>query len=339
MNGTQDNHLSTEKLEDAARGRLSPVDMESVRSHCATCKSCRKALDEELRIAQGTRAWARSAMKQRLAEQVAHIPQNRIPWPRVMAAAALILVVVGVGILYQWLQTGKEAVPVFTDNVQPQTESLARKDRQPSAPAPDEQELSGHLAAEPKADATRTRKESAAPPGSGRSSVLRPAQISEEPAAAPFAAVQQADAGDAIHAVGTSEGLILWGTRLPAPLTEKKKVEETRATEVMQDKATYGNMVRSSKTAGGTGVRSHTFIIDQRVPLAFLDQKYGHPGATAAKVMRSGDTLHVTLFLDSLLTPTGIRSAFAREIPPDSFEVILPDGTTFGYRTPSGLLR
>lgn len=339
MNGTENIHLSSDTIEDAVRGRLSPADQAAVKAHCAACKSCRRTYDEELRIAQGTRAWARAAMKQRLAGRVAHMPQRSIPWPRVLAIAALILVVVGVGILYQWLQIGKETVPVFTDNVQPQAEGLARKDRQTSAPAQVEQDLSGYVATEPEADVRRTRKESAPAPGSDRSSLLKSTHIPEEPAAAPFAAVEKADAGDAMQAAGTSEDLILRGTTIQAPLAQKKKVEESRVAETLQDKGAGEITVEHAKATNAAAARTHTFIIGQRARVTlWRDQKDARAGATPAGVERSGDTVFVTLHLDTLLTPAGLRSAFVREFPPDSFQVVLPGGP-IGFRAPPGFLR
>jgi hypothetical protein len=367
MNGTDNNHLSPDRLEDAVRGRLSAAEMAAVRSHCATCDVCQKAWDEELRIAQGTREWARGAMKQRLAGHIARASQRRIPWPRVMAAAALVLVIAGAGILYRWMETGRETVQTYSDNVQPLLESPAPEQRKPPASAAEKQDISGSVSADNRSEVQREgnvsaenrsevlregnvsadsqskvlreKKESVAPSRSDRLSTTGSGSTQNQPFAAPPAAAPLADAEVSTGTGGSREALIVWGTiAQEVPAVGKAVEEDTRA--VMKDKGVSETARARGKATRMAAVQQHTFVIGQIVRGGLgLVLTPGHSGTMPAKLFRSGDTVYVTLLLDSLLTTEEIRSAYVRECTADSFQVVLPGGTTIGIRSPSGLAR
>ena len=143
-----------------------------------------------------------------------------------------------------------------------------------------------------------------------------------------------------MQTAGRSEELTLWGTPVRTSPAEKKKTEETHEVGMMRDKAMPDTMGAYGASATMSAVRSHTFIIEQRGRETELrGQRSRQPGATAVGLVRSGDTVYVTLLLDPLLTAAEMRSVFVRECPPDSFQIVLPDGTSIGYRTPSGYLR
>jgi hypothetical protein len=339
MNGTDNNHLSPDQLEESARGHLSPAAMAAVRSHCAACDICQKAHDEELRIAQGTRDWARRSMKQRLAGRIARVPQRRIPWPRVMAAAALVLVIAGAGILYRWMETGRETVQTFSDNVQPQLESPAPEQRKAPAAAPEKQDLSGNVQADNRSEVLREKKESNAPFRADRLSTTGSASTQNQSFAAPPAAAPIADAEVSTRAEGSREALIVWGTVTQEVPAVSKTVEEDNKA-VMKDKGVSETAPTLGKATRMAAVQQHTFIIGQ-THRGGLGQALtpGQSGTMPARLFRSADTVYVTLLLDTLLTPAEIRSVYVRECTADSFQVILPGGTTIGVRSPSGLAR
>jgi hypothetical protein len=80
------------------------------------------------------------------------------------------------------------------------------------------------------------------------------------------------------------------------------------------------------------------FIINQRPRGELHDTRRVGKAikTTPAHVVRAGDTLYVTLYLDSLLTPEQLRSTFGQQAAPDSFHILLPD-RILGYRVPGGL--
>ena len=279
-------------------------------------------------------------MKQRLASRIARLPRHGTPWPRVLATAALVVVVVGVGLIYRWSQTGKETVPVFTDDLQERPENIAQESPQSPPAKPDKQDLSGYAAEEPQTGAASIRKEISPSPRADRRTVLKSTRLPESPVAPALAEAEQADAEHAIQTVGRSEELIVWGSPVQTTPVERKEGEATLEGAMLKDKAIPDRMAAGSGTTTTSATGSHIFIVEQRSQETRLrGKKSGPPGATAAGLARSGDTVYVTLHLDPLLSAAEMRTVFVRECPPDSFQIVLPGGTVIGYRTPTGFLR
>src|SRR5512143_2531847 len=87
-----------EVLEQYALDRLSSSERSAIDLHCRGCEECRQLLEAELRLAAGVRRTARKQMQVRLAERISASRGREIPWPRVIAAAAMVLIVAGVGV-------------------------------------------------------------------------------------------------------------------------------------------------------------------------------------------------------------------------------------------------
>ena len=117
MNGAENNHLLPETIEDAVLGRLTPEERSRVESHVLDCAMCREAMEQERLIAAGTKAWGRAAMKQKLAGRIAAASQQRTPWPHILSAAALLIVIIGIGVLFRWRSPDREPGVSFSDSV------------------------------------------------------------------------------------------------------------------------------------------------------------------------------------------------------------------------------
>ncbi len=71
-------------------------------------------------------------MKKKLAGQIAVASQRHVPWPQVLGAAALLVVIIGVGVLFRWREPAQERDLTFSDT----TVSDALLKNMPTAPAP-----------------------------------------------------------------------------------------------------------------------------------------------------------------------------------------------------------
>jgi hypothetical protein len=238
------------------------------------------------------------------------------------------------------MDTGRETVQTFSDNVQPQLESPAAEQRKALATAPEKQDLSGNIPAESRSEDLREKKERPAPSRTDQLSTTGSASTLEQSYAASPATAPLADAEGYMRAGEGQEALIVWGT-ITQEVPAVSKAVEADNKAVMKDKGVFAATGALGKATRRDAVQQqHTFIIGQ-TQRGGLGQALtpGHSGTMPARLFRSADTMYVTLLLDTLLTPAEIRSAYVRECTADSFQVILPGGTTIGVRSPFGLAR
>jgi hypothetical protein len=127
-------HISPETLEDVILEKLPPVERAMVEQHLATCSSCRAALEEERHLAAGIRSFGRAGLKSRLAESLAAPGRQPAPWGRILSAAAVLVVIAGIGIVYRWLTPGEQS-PQIAETITPvQADKASREMAHPEKP-------------------------------------------------------------------------------------------------------------------------------------------------------------------------------------------------------------
>ena len=335
MNSADLSHIAPEILEEAACGRLDAERSAAVKAHCAVCPRCSAAYDEELHIAHGTRSWARAALKARLASRVGSSQRTPVPWTRILAAAAVLLIIGGTGIVYQWLHVPADhAIPTVvgagsTDSLSAPGTSADRQEladartmKAAPAVAPQNEAIRNGMSVTP---AKREREDVARAPATA------PAAAEEVPAP-----VAEADRTPASREMGTASERIVWGDII--------------ATGDMKDKAgaapqvSIGEQSMEARGAQMQGIRkaithaSLRYTVNQEVVTgAYRSDAGDHPRQIPARVSRSGDTVHIVLLLASLVPDDAIRAATVLTFPPDSLQVHLP-GMVVGIKMPPGLL-
>ncbi len=335
MNGTENRHLSPELIEDAALGRLSPEQRVEVDAHLAVCARCREALAQERQIAAGTRSWARASMKRRLATRIAAEPQRRIPWPHVLGAAALVVVIIGVGILFRWLEPASERTLTFsdsTDSAQKMTAPPPPLGRAPEATPPARQAETTVMHDE--ADALRREKKETRGTDLETMPVSPASESSKDKEAPSIQAVLPEAEELSATGTGTNETWV-GGEQVTNAFPAYKQSQPAGAS----NQGVSMNRLEARKGAYAQPTPAPVFIITQRPGHPDANARGDiHARATPTRLARSGDTIYVTLFLDSLLTPEEMRSVFGRQVSADSFRVYLPD-RVLGYRIPAGRAR
>jgi len=130
LNAADVPHISSETLEDFVLEKLPPDERASVERHVATCASCRTTLEEERQLAAGIRSSGRAALKSRLAESLVTSGQETVPWGKILSAAAVLMLITGIGLVYRWL-TPVEQFPQVVESI-----THTQADKAPGAPPP-----------------------------------------------------------------------------------------------------------------------------------------------------------------------------------------------------------
>jgi hypothetical protein len=308
--------------------------MREIRKHLEHCTECKEGFALEQVIAAGTQSWARSAMKQKLAGRLASRPDRHIPWPRVLGVAALLIVIVGVGIIFRWRDAIHQPLTAASDSVpadaaiksQPPPAALPNDSKRPIAQAEKTIIISDRLTARPEKKEISAAEQSA-------------------PAAAPAIAEAEKD----LQAEMVSKGDITEQHNAPASMAEGFWLSGTASGALSGGKLGvpagasqqgYSLERRDAvRSAAKTKFASRTFIIGQSLRRTLAEtSNLIQAQSVPTYVERSGDTLRLTLYLDSLMTPPALQATYAREITQDSFQVILPD-RILGYRIPPTLTR
>jgi hypothetical protein len=334
MNTSEKPHLSADTIEDAVLERLSPDEKARVESHLRDCSRCRQAFEQELLIAAGTKIWARAAMKQKLAGHIAAAAQRRVPWPQVLGAAALLVVIVGVGVLFRWREPVMERDLAFSDTAV----SDALTQSVPSTPAPSTE--AGKMTVErklnppPHDDRERDRQDKKDVSSAYEQTRVAAPEMEEKAKEAEPPVTNAALA----EAVGEPAGLDVWlgGTEVSNALSGGIQAQPAGASNqgVSLNRLEARKGVRKTESA-----MAPVFVIDQRARTTLHDARAANePQDIPTHVVRRGDTLRVTLFLDPLLTQDQLRSAFARQVSADSFQIVLPS-RILGYRIPPSVTR
>jgi hypothetical protein len=337
MNGFEGMHLSPETIEDVALGRL-PEDLKAgVSSHLDQCEECRKAVEKERLLAAGTKSWARAAMKKRLAENIRTATQRQVPWPRILSAAAVVVAIVGVGVFYNWRKTADEPRPLS----ETRTDTIVRPSGQTST------EISAGTSPVASSD---VKSEGL------RSRITEPAKPEDlrQPAA-------EQELFDNFAVGGEKKADKAKGYLAPAPVLQKDVVSapvenETLVSGRVISEASGGVTQTIAAGASNQGISANRMEAAKRArpveshtgPFFALHQRHWATGRTDADaneagdvpalMSRSGDTLHVTVLLDSLLSTDEMKMAFVRQVAQDSIEVVFPY-RTIGYKLPRQVAR
>jgi hypothetical protein len=342
MNGTEHGHCPPERLEDAARGHLDPAHLLEIENHCASCRQCRDAYAEERRIARGARSWARAALKKRLAGAVAEERATAIPWPRIVAIAAMLLVIAGTGIVYRWLHRIPQEPLMLTESV------VTDSNLAPAQPLVSADQKDHTMPAAAPAAPQRAKTDAAPEQYSSARREREPAlEARSVPTPAPAQKSELADAEESL-AKSLGAGQIIWGTLL-TPEEDKKgygsaqaENQQKQQTQIIRNgMGSSGQRALDTRAQGGIGASAFSapariYVVTQQNILAMMRRDADErPDAVPARVTRTGDTIHVVLLLQSLLSPEALRAASIVECTPDSFQVVVR-GRNIGFRIPGG---
>jgi hypothetical protein len=340
---------SPERLEAFVLGRITDSEHEAVESHAAACDRCAQAIRSERMLAAGAKSLGRALLKERLRSGVAE-PSLRIPWPRILSAVAVLLLLVGVGWLNHWFITPEQETMMLSDKLSRESEKALPQAVSPPAVASE---------APPLAD----RDERAGAPAAG------PAKEAEHPAlrveektqgldaspALPSKEVADIAAAESRNAVVTrrdmkiapaSGGVWVEGNAIAeAPAAVRFRAGAKDA--LLKGKSDARTLAESETNAlSGAGAAAppaeQTFRVRQRTATALpalrqnVQQRNGPSGTIQTLLEQTSGETVLTLYLDSLRNPVDLRNARVQQVGRDSIIVNIGN-QRIGYRLPGAL--
>jgi len=327
-----------ELLERFVLEKLQPGEREELEDHLRTCEVCRKAVLADRRIAAGVRRLGRDEFKERLTRRLAGESHAAIPW-RTLAAAAVIIGLIGVGITSRWFAL-----------------------HEPPPPSPELGQV--RAPAEGKGQRAEAARESAAPPavlkkeptgaadaGAAKGkienapavSIPQSGNMDKELAVADEARTLEKTTMDEkkTYATGLSAGSAAYwteGTFIQQPVHEESRLKDALPQAARVEREVDASMRRSKMGASASEVPA-AFSISQR-PSADLPgtrqaiQKQIAADKVQTLVEQRDDGVHLTLYLDSLVDDTALRNSVVQRVGPDSAVVRIAN-QQIGYRLPS----
>jgi hypothetical protein len=327
-----------ELLADFVLGRLPDTARAEWQDHVAACEPCAEAVRLERALAAGIRRAGRDRLKARIAETGRSV-ERAIPWPRILSVAAVLAVVVGVGVYEHWFT--QENLPVATLDQRPIN---AQRDvpYQPPAdgaskPLPGRDEAGRNQLME-KSARSDERRYAAPPPaavagrGGSEIKVNKDVDIGVSPA---IAALDDKGGAGAEWIEGNRLDGSPKGDR-EAPLAlQSNGPAAARALGKVSAEGEKKAKEESPAATDALSANAMQFSVQQRPASALprarqtVSQAIGNTVQTM--VVRKGDSLSMTLYLDSLLDERTVQNARVRQVGADSVVVEL-GGRRIGYR-------
>lgn len=298
-----------ELVERFVAGEVADDERRALESHLETCAECRTVVQHERAVRAGVRQFARMEMKDRLRNRLGLTKAGSVPWPHVVSAAAVILVVVGLGLYNRWWIEPEPVVeePGITAEGPVAEEPLADH-RQPPAPSA---ETSEELE-----DRSRTARRTERQPAE-RILLMDEDQVPPMAGVTPSAPVQQEPI---VWVVGT--------------VIERQQTDREEARSELEAAA---KQVAAPQRFGSNQSDRPSIIVSQQ-PLSKLpmDQRARDGSVIMATIDQRNDSLQITVYADEGTPP--VASLPVDAITDDSL-VISVDGLRIGLRIPERFLQ
>ena len=335
MAETTSTHIADDpgRLEEFVLGRLGAAECADAETHAASCNRCTQAIRHERMLAAGTKSFGRTLLRDTLRRRIAQEEAAaRVPWPKILSAAAVIVLLVGVGWLNNWfLAPEKEpgmlagkAIETTTPPAVSPADAPSRADKKSELPAA----LPGEkMRAADDARPSRRNEPVDLAAAETRNSVA----ISQDlkiAAAAPAPSGGVWVEGNAI-AEGSAAGAYRGGSKDGALMKRKSDALAAPEKEIAAPAGAAKGMTQSAQA----------FRVQQQ-PAATLpvlrqkqQEKNAPPGTIQTLVeQKPGETV-LTLYLDSLRNPLELRDARVEQVARDSIIVNIGN-RRIGYRLP-----
>jgi hypothetical protein len=268
-------------------------------AHLAACEQCRNAVVGERFLAAGARLAGRRQIRRSLAGNIRSRPGATPPWPRIFAAAAVI-VIAGALVLYsRWVAVEQERLQ----------ESRPANDQAIPAPGPPQ--------TSPAVPAGKLERKSTPSPGDGPGTVGRtemPQRLKKDAGAA-AAAAPKVTAGEPDDPDGQATwwtgSHVLPGGAGDSVLSDARPSAEAEASEAVEMDA--------------AATTRDTFVLHQRTlsdMAAGLDR-----GDVPIRVERREGRTHLTLYTAAPFDPVQLRAARIRQKPDGSLTITIGDET------------
>ncbi|MFN0159154.1 MAG: hypothetical protein ACKVRP_13920 [Bacteroidota bacterium] len=354
-------------LADFVLDRMEFSTREKLKVHLRECDNCRKAVEHERTLVAGVKLLGREEMKKRLQGRVSVPHSRRIPWPHVLSAAAVLVIVAGIGVFNRWFVAHEDVVvqesqmaegkPVPLESKLP-VDSQKYRDEDPGlfaakalprskafTPPVRKKELTlsearPEVASAERQDTDRLEdmklsdraREVIKERDLARKNVL-PSEAefsvqSNESGARPTASAEQSGAESEQTGATPEQATWVQGT-----------IIEQRENSGINLEGEVRSLAKSPHMGMEKKDQRQAFRIQQR-PFAALplsQRQFQQTNTVQALVERTGTgEVQVTLFLDSLFNEVQLSKAVVQQVSDDSI-LVLVGGQIIGYRVPFGV--
>ncbi len=314
---------------------MNPEERNELEDHLRICEPCKREVRSQQLLIAGIQRSGREALKERLREQTASLPERQIPWPHILSAAAVILILLSVGIYNRWFETVKQPENTFVlvhPDAAPPVISKDSVEKSPSTMTDAPLDDKSTQMAERSSRLSKQKKEIQTPTGSGLSEVMVEDKSSSTEssgnAQGAGAVSKQAESAQVVACeLLVSEPEVVWteGTAL--------RSEDDRGNILNRGiSQTYSSGKTDAMTSSPTsaqkkaGNKSSIVLIQQSVASIPLNQQQvRQPDKVITKVERLGDQIQFTVYLDSLLDESDLARTTIEPAGHDSVIVNLPN--------------
>jgi hypothetical protein len=331
-----------ETLEEFVLGRMDPGTQALCEEHLLTCDTCKQNVLVERVIAAGIKRAGRDRLKERLGVIAGTSPSSRIPWPHVLSVAAVVAILIGIGITQRWFVTHVEPKDVAALEQPQRDEKSTAAEPQKEQGAPPQSATRTLPSAQRRMDAER-RNESHdyAPKGGAGKEGYAPAptdRIEEAPATETGKDKRRADmAQPTMSLAGGQNEFWANGTLLSVPGAKKEADEGKAVRSKIVGEMNAADAMRDTTDSIGR------VVVEQRpvskLPAALQNQQQFYSRQTIQTLVRQseGET-QLTLYPVSPFDSTQLHYARVQQVAPDSL-VVQVGSQRIGYRFPPGTLK
>jgi hypothetical protein len=334
-----------EKLRGYILGKVPEQERSALEAHAAHCSECQIVVARERQIIAGVRAYGRKKLKEDLKERLGEAQNKRVPWNRLVSAAAVIMVLLGIGIYNNWfvlerpshettLARKDDAVPPGTGHNQSVETTPAGKNR----------DEPGGLPSKPrKGDVKFTRPSGTAdekkPVGKDlaefKEKAMKPA-ASQSGAGAGGQPSEKQDIDDemrAREARGLQSQIWIDGILIPESDESRGKAKRlSEKTPTVMQKDEMGRLISPS-------VSQQRITLVQRstegLPLEQRQkQQFAGVSTVPTLIERTNEGLRMILYLESAVSESSLHHAQIQR-PEDDSLVLEFDRRRIGYRIPA----
>jgi hypothetical protein len=351
MKKSDDVHWTADKdlLERFVMNRMEPAERNELEDHLRICEVCKLAVRQERQLIAGIRSAGRNDIKERLARRLEETQAHAVPWPRIASIAALLLIVVGIGLYSNWFVLRQQNQIARDEGSQVQSKT----------PSSHEESADQFTAAQPQArdreSATRpdvrvmarnqtepTVKEAASPE---KVSAKHPAGAvhefarREETPGLDEVSIERADVAMRDSTESSSfwvEGTVIAELAQSAEAQgEERKLMRSKALLNAEEGKDARHMASTSQTVNGQQIMLQQRPVSElpltRQQMQIREKK--ESVETKVDVVPSG--LNFTLYLDQLVATDDLQRSRIEPVNEDSLVIHLPN-QRIGYYIPGG---
>jgi hypothetical protein len=344
-------------LERFVLNRLEADERKELEAHLRECPRCRQTAQAEQQVVAGIRWAGRDALKARLKERVGVQPLRHVNWYQVAGVAAMIVLLVAIGLYNRWFFKGEMKEPVVTEQWEGEhrapVQELKRADKdEVAATKPKTKEPSAISKPVPaRTGAKPTSREEARRDAAIELSKV-PVEIEKQKGrkvqAEPLQVAAAAPAKKEVAALGETAGGMnaIWieGTLLPEGFEDRAAPQslarrESKRSEQLQARKMNEKISKDERQQMATeGAEPEKFVVTQRSPSALLQsQRAEQQGINTIQTLveRKGRGLQMTLYFDPPVKESALRDARVESVTEDSIIVNIGP-QRIGYKLPPG---